>query len=298
MNGRGSHKPPSSDGLSKPEPDGRPGHKGTVMCRAETLNTAEGHDLDVCSRCGAMKTGREGAWPRQWKTSTARPCFKGRFQRCLTAAPTGFPASPGVSVPRQRNPPLRMRLRACGQMGLRFGRFAAVIILAGTGAVPQTRRAERQMNADRTMLTDKMQQRIEPLLPGKAADPGPAAADDRLFVEAVLQRIRTGAPQRDLPPRFGKQHSVCKRFRRWVLSGVFNTLSEAFDFECLFIDGSIAQVHPKASGAKKGARPTGDRAFPGRSGQQDPVGTPRLMEGLSFGALTADRAFDAGRLLK
>ncbi len=30
----------------------------------------------------------------------------------------------------------------------------------------------------------------------------------------------------------------------------------------------------------------------------DLVGTPRFMEGLSFGTLTADRAFDAGRLLK
>ncbi len=73
------------------------------------------------------------------------------------------------------------------------------------------------MNADRTMLTDKMQQRIELLLPGKATDPGAAAADNQLFVEAVLQRIRTGTPWRDLPPRFGKQNSVYRRFRRWVL---------------------------------------------------------------------------------
>ncbi len=32
--------------------------------------------------------------------------------------------------------------------------------------------------------------------------------------------------------------------------------------------------------------------------KHDPVGTPRLTAGLPFGALTADRAFDAGRLLK
>ncbi len=32
--------------------------------------------------------------------------------------------------------------------------------------------------------------------------------------------------------------------------------------------------------------------------KHDPVGTPRLTAGLSFGAMTADRAFDAGRLLK
>ena len=50
------------------------------------------------------------------------------------------------------------------------------------------------MNADRTMLTNKMQQRIGPLIPGKATDPGVTAADNRLFVEAVRWRIRTGAP--------------------------------------------------------------------------------------------------------
>ncbi len=32
--------------------------------------------------------------------------------------------------------------------------------------------------------------------------------------------------------------------------------------------------------------------------KHDPAGTPRVTAGLSFGALTADRAFDADRLLK
>ncbi len=123
------------------------------------------------------------------------------------------------------------------------------------------------MNADRTMLTNKMWKRIEPLLPGKATDPGVTAADNRLFVEAVLQRIRTGAPWRDLPPRFGKWNSVYKRFRRWTLSGVFervfNALSEAFDFEYIFIDGSIVQAHQKASGAKKGGPADRGSGVPG-----------------------------------
>ncbi len=123
------------------------------------------------------------------------------------------------------------------------------------------------MNADRTMLTNKIWKRIEPLLPGKATDPGVTAADNRLFVEAVLQRIRTGAPWRDLPPRFGKQHSVCRRFRRQPLSGVFervfNALSEAFDFEYVFIDGSIVQAHQKASGAKKGGPADRGSGVPG-----------------------------------
>ena len=88
------------------------------------------------------------------------------------------------------------------------------------------------MNADRTVLTDAMWARVEHMLPGKATDPGGTAADNRLFLEAVLWRFRTGSPWRDLPERFGALNSVFKRFRRWTLSGVFervfNTLSEEF----------------------------------------------------------------------
>jgi hypothetical protein len=41
------------------------------------------------------------------------------------------------------------------------------------------------------------------------ADP---AADNRLFVEAVLYRYRTGMPWRDLPERFGDWNNVHQRF--------------------------------------------------------------------------------------
>ncbi len=74
-------------------------------------------------------------------------------------------------------------------MRLRFRRFAAVIVLTIAGALPQARRAEWQMYSDRAMLTDKMRERIEPLLSGKATGPRPAAADDRLFLESVRRRI-------------------------------------------------------------------------------------------------------------
>ena len=73
------------------------------------------------------------------------------------------------------------------------------------------------MNPDRTALTDAMWARIEPMLPGKATDPGVSAADNRRFLEAALWRIRTGSPRRDLPARFGNWNSVFKRFRRWAV---------------------------------------------------------------------------------
>ncbi len=114
------------------------------------------------------------------------------------------------------------------------------------------------MNTDRTVLTDAMWARIEPILPGKATDPGVTAADNRMFLEAVLWRTRTGSPWRDLPEHFGNWNSVFKRFRRWALSGifetVFNELSDEFDLEYIFVDGTIVQAHQKAAGAKGGPR--------------------------------------------
>ena len=50
-------------------------------------------------------------------------------------------------------------------------------------------------------------ERIANLLPGKVTDRGRTAADNRLFVEAILYIARTGVPWRDLPLRFGPWNS-------------------------------------------------------------------------------------------
>ena len=93
-----------------------------------------------------------------------------------------------------------------------------------------------------------------PLLPGRATDRGVTARDNRLFLEAVLWRVRTGAPWRDLPADFGNWNSQFHRFRRWAASGVFQRLFEVLggdpDLEYVLIDGTIASVHQKAAGAK------------------------------------------------
>ena len=148
---------------------------------------------------------------------------------------------------------------------LRFVRADAICAATHAEKAAQARRAGGKMNSDRTVLTDAMWARVESMLPGKATDPGVTAADNRLFVEAVLWRFRTGSPWRDLPERFGNWNSVFRRFRRWALSGVFervfNVLSEGFDLEHVFVDGTIVQAHQKASGARGGppARGSGAR---------------------------------------
>jgi transposase len=61
-------------------------------------------------------------------------------------------------------------------------------------------------------LHDDEWDRIKDLLPGRAGHVGVTAEDNRLFVEAVLYRYRTGMPWRDLPERFGAWKAVHTRF--------------------------------------------------------------------------------------
>ena len=112
------------------------------------------------------------------------------------------------------------------------------------------------MNEDRFVLSDEVWLRIEPLLVGKPGDRGVSGANNRLFMEAVLWRVRTGSPWRDLPRSFGNWNSTFRRFRRWADAGVFESLFKSLsgtpDFECAMIDGTIVPVHQKATGAKGG----------------------------------------------
>jgi transposase len=109
---------------------------------------------------------------------------------------------------------------------------------------------------NRLVLKDEQWERIAPLLPGKAGDPGRSGSDNRLFVEAVLWMVRTGAPWRDLPEMFGNWNSVFRRFRRWVQTSVFEHVFQALsgdpDFEYALIDGTIIRVHQHGTGAKGG----------------------------------------------
>ena len=106
-------------------------------------------------------------------------------------------------------------------------------------------------------LSDAQWGRIAGMLPGKAVDPGRTGADNRLFVNAVLWVLRSGAHWHDLPPRYGKWKSVHKRFSRWakarVWERVFARLSADPDNEYVMLDSSLVRAHQQAATGKGGA---------------------------------------------
>lgn len=69
----------------------------------------------------------------------------------------------------------------------------------------------------------------------------------RNFIEAILYRMRTGCPWRDLPESFGKSNTIFKRFTRWSkdnkLLEIFKLLSKYADLEWVFIDASHIRAH-------------------------------------------------------
>ena len=55
----------------------------------------------------------------------------------------------------------------------------------------------------RYALRDDQWTKIKDFLPGREGHVGGTAPDNRLFVDAVIYRYRTGIPWRDLPERYG-----------------------------------------------------------------------------------------------
>ncbi len=119
------------------------------------------------------------------------------------------------------------------------------------------------MTKHRHALRDDQWERIKDLLPGRPGDVGVTARDNRLFVEAVVYRYRTGIPWRDLPARFGDFRVVHTRFSRWARSGVwvrvFDTLAQDADDEWAMLDSTIVRAHQHSAGAQKkpGIKPLG-----------------------------------------
>ena len=107
-------------------------------------------------------------------------------------------------------------------------------------------------------LSDAEWSVIAPLLPNKPR--GVPRVDDRRVLNGIFYILRTGAPWRDLPERYGPYTTIYNRYNRWAKAGVFLRIFEALSAQSPdslhLIDSSIVRAHQHAAGGKKGVRIT------------------------------------------
>ena len=111
-------------------------------------------------------------------------------------------------------------------------------------------------------LSDAQWKLIEPLLPKQKR--GGKWNDHRTTFNGILWVLRTGAPWRDLPERYGKWGSVYHRFKRWRTDGTFDKVLKALrirldkegyiDWDLWCVDGSSVRASRAAAGASKKAK--------------------------------------------
>ncbi|GGI73779.1 hypothetical protein GCM10007973_08260 [Polymorphobacter multimanifer] len=105
-------------------------------------------------------------------------------------------------------------------------------------------------------LTDFEWRVIEPLLPNKP--PGVPRVDDRRVLNGIFWVLRSGAPWRDLPERYGPRTTCYNRFNRWRDAGVWgrlmNAISAAHDGEIQMVDSTSIRAHQQAATAEKGVQ--------------------------------------------
>jgi transposase len=76
----------------------------------------------------------------------------------------------------------------------------------------------------RKELTNTQWERLQPLLPPQQPKTGRPASDHRVIINGILWMLRTGAPWRDLPERYGPWGTVASRFYRWRKAGIWQRL--------------------------------------------------------------------------
>jgi transposase len=108
-------------------------------------------------------------------------------------------------------------------------------------------------------LTESAWPTIAPLLPTSGRRGG-QWQDHRTVINGILWKLRTGAPWRDLPERYGPWQTCADRLYRWRCEGLWDriltyvqTKSDAVGAVVweMTIDSSTARAHHHASGARR-----------------------------------------------
>ena len=116
------------------------------------------------------------------------------------------------------------------------------------------------MRRKRHERTDEQWAQLEPLLPPPPRT-GRTHLDHRTVLNGMRWILKTGAPWRDVPARYGTWETVYRRFQRWQKSGGWDRIFQQLqrikdrdgqvDWEVHYIDGSTVRAHQHAAGANK-----------------------------------------------
>jgi transposase len=110
-------------------------------------------------------------------------------------------------------------------------------------------------------ITDAAWERIAPLLPPNGRRGG-QWQDHRTVINGILWKLRTGAPWRDLPARYGSRSTCADRLARWEREGLWDRLLTEVQTKSdavgevigeVSVDSTTVRAHQHAAGAKKGA---------------------------------------------
>src|ERR687886_320373 len=100
-------------------------------------------------------------------------------------------------------------------------------------------------------LTETAWEQLVPLLPANGGR-GQQWEDHRRIINGILWKLRTGAPWRDLPARYGPWKTCYDRFVRWRRDGTWNRLLAHVQTKS---DAAGARKHlAQADTPKKGRR--------------------------------------------
>jgi len=103
-------------------------------------------------------------------------------------------------------------------------------------------------------LTDFEWRVIETLLPNRPR--GVPRVDDRRVLNGIFWVLRSGAPWRDLPGRYGPRTTCYNRFVRWRKAGAWDRMMDAItpahDGDIQMVDSTFVRAHQQAATAKRG----------------------------------------------
>jgi transposase len=109
-------------------------------------------------------------------------------------------------------------------------------------------------------LTDAPWARVVPVLPTNDGKAGQPWGDHRRIIGGSLWKLRTGAPWRDVPARYGPSQTCADRLYRWRRDGTWDRLLQALQGQADaageldwdgYLDASGVRAPQHAAGARR-----------------------------------------------